>query len=179
MGKHNLHLMHHNSIIICLSLSHKLNRSLYRIFVVQAQLKCANEVSLKVMDKLDRNQNTTNIFKRQRVDISQWFASILARINAKQPCKYEGLSWCTILAPVPLSIFRSNSKFDENSKHSSVKYTRPITTIFAHVTTVSLSWRVQNIVVIGWIYLKLERSEFSSNFEFDRNMLSGTGARWH
>ena len=34
------------------------------------------------------------------------------------------------LAPVPLSIFRSNSKFDENSKHSSVKYTRPITTTF-------------------------------------------------
>ena len=34
------------------------------------------------------------------------------------------------LAPVPLSIFRSNSKFDENSKHSSVKYTWPITTIF-------------------------------------------------
>ena len=33
-------------------------------------------------------------------------------------------------APVPLSILRSNSKFDENSKHSSVKYTRPITTIF-------------------------------------------------
>ena len=36
----------------------------------------------------------------------------------------------TAHAPVPLSIFRSNSKFDENSKHSSVKYTRPITTIF-------------------------------------------------
>ena len=35
-----------------------------------------------------------------------------------------------VLAPVPLSIFRSNSKFDENSKHSSIKYTRPITTIF-------------------------------------------------
>ena len=40
-----------------------------------------------------------------------------------------------------------------------------------------LSWRVQNIVVIGRIYLKLEHSEFSSNFEFDRNVLSGTGAR--
>ena len=39
-----------------------------------------------------------------------------------------------------------------------------------------LSWRVQNIVVIGRVYSKLERSEFSSNFEFDRNMLSGTGA---
>ena len=35
-----------------------------------------------------------------------------------------------VLAPVPLSIFRSNSKFDENSERSSVKYTRPITTIF-------------------------------------------------
>ena len=35
-----------------------------------------------------------------------------------------------VQAPVPLSIFRSNSKFDENSKHFSVKYTRPITTIF-------------------------------------------------
>ena len=47
---------------------------------------------------------------------------------------------------------------------------------FAHVTTVTLSWRVQNIVVIGRVYFTLERSEFSSNFEFDRNMLSGTGA---
>ena len=33
-------------------------------------------------------------------------------------------------APVPLSIFRSNSKFDENSEPSSFKYIRPITTIF-------------------------------------------------
>ena len=33
-------------------------------------------------------------------------------------------------APVPLSIFRSNSKFDENSKRSSFKYIRPIPTIF-------------------------------------------------
>ena len=35
-----------------------------------------------------------------------------------------------VLAPVPLSIFRSNSKFDENSERSSFEYTRPITTIF-------------------------------------------------
>ena len=33
-------------------------------------------------------------------------------------------------APVPLSIFRSNSKFDENSERSIFEYTRPITTIF-------------------------------------------------
>ena len=48
---------------------------------------------------------------------------------------------------------------------------------FAHVTTVTLSWRVQNIVVIVRVYCTLECFEFSSNFEFDRNMLSGTGAR--
>ena len=47
---------------------------------------------------------------------------------------------------------------------------------FAYVTTVTLSWRVQNIVVIGRVYFTLECFEFSSNFEFDRNMLSGTGA---
>ena len=35
-----------------------------------------------------------------------------------------------MLAPVPLSIFRSNSKFDENSERSSFEYTGPITTIF-------------------------------------------------
>ena len=47
-------------------------------------------------------------------------------------CATAVWSWHTRpdLAPVPLSIFRSNSKFDENSKHSSVKYTLPITTIF-------------------------------------------------
>ena len=48
---------------------------------------------------------------------------IIQTIADRKPCNY-------ILAPVPLSILRSNSKFDENSKHSSVKYTRPITTIF-------------------------------------------------
>ena len=36
---------------------------------------------------------------------------------------------------------------------------------------------MQNIVVIGRVYSKLEHYEFSSNFEFDRNMLSGTGAK--
>ena len=35
-----------------------------------------------------------------------------------------------VLAPVPLSIFQSNSKFDENSERSSFRYTQAITTIF-------------------------------------------------
>ena len=49
---------------------------------------------------------------------------------------------------------------------------------FAHVTTVTLSWRVQNFVVVGWVHLKLEHCKFWSNFEFDRNIVSGTGTWW-
>ena len=41
-----------------------------------------------------------------------------------------GIASHIYMAPVPLSIFRSNSKFDENSERSSFKYIRPITTIF-------------------------------------------------
>ena len=80
-------------------------------------------------------------------------------------------------APVPLSIFRSNSKFYENSERFSLNILDRSQRYFAHVTAVTLSWRVQNIVVIGRVYLTLDCFEFSSNFEFDRNMLSGTGAR--
>ena len=49
------------------------------------------------------------------------------------PCKWANLHELNNnrdQAPVPLSIFRSNSKFDENSELSGFEYTRPITTIF-------------------------------------------------
>ena len=35
---------------------------------------------------------------------------------------------------------------------------------------------MQNFFVIGWAYFKLEHTKFLSNFEFDRNIVSGTGA---
>ena len=78
-------------------------------------------------------------------------------------------------APVPLSIFGSNSKFDENSECSGFEYTRPITTIFCT--------RHDSDTVVTCAKYRCDRIfytivfEFSSNFEFDRNMLSGTGAR--
>ena len=56
--------------------------------------------------------------------------------NSTLPGRCEGIYWWSLdfprkdLAPVPLSIFRSNSKFDENSERSSFEYTWPITTIF-------------------------------------------------
>ena len=40
------------------------------------------------------------------------------------------VSFLRYQAPVPLSIFQSNSNFDENSERFSFGYTRPITTIF-------------------------------------------------
>ena len=78
------------------------------------------------------------------------------------------------LAPVPLSIFRSNSKFDENSELSNFECTRSTTTIFCTLhdsdTVVTCakyrcdrSYRFYTRVL--WIFI-----------EFDRNMLSGTGA---
>ena len=77
------------------------------------------------------------------------------------------------LAPVPLNIFHSmkiQNALVSNILDRSQRY-------FAHVTTVTLSWRVQNILVIGRLYFTLECFEFSSNFKFGRNMFSGTGAR--
>ena len=54
-----------------------------------------------------------------------------SKITKMRLCK-RGDAKCLIpiQTPVPLSIFGSNSKFDENSKHSSVTYTQPITTTF-------------------------------------------------
>ena len=81
-------------------------------------------------------------------------------------------------APVPLAIFRSNSKFYQNLPCSGLKCTLPITTKFCthhdNVTVVTCA----NFAAIGYVYSKLELSRFWSNLEFDRNIGSGTGACW-
>ena len=61
-------------------------------------------------------------------------------------------------APVPLSIFRSNSKFDENSKHSSVKYMWPITTIFCT--------RHDSVTVVTYAKCRCDRSSIFETIEF-------------
>ena len=45
-------------------------------------------------------------------------------------------------------------------------------------TSVLLSWRVLKFVVIGWICYEQENYKISLNFELDRNIVSGTGARF-
>ena len=80
------------------------------------------------------------------------------------------------LALVPLTIFLSNSKFDQICRDLIWNMCNRSQRNFAHVTTVTLSWRMQNFVVIGDVYFEREHSKFWSNFEFDRNIVSGTGA---
>ena len=80
-------------------------------------------------------------------------------------------------APVPLTIFRSNSKFDQifffffpqnfiliNSTKICKALIQNVLNWsqwnFAHVTTVTLSWRMQNFVVIVDINVELEHSNF-------------------
>ena len=46
---------------------------------------------------------------------------------------------------------------------------------FAHVTTVTLSWSVQNFVVIGWAHFKPEHCVTLSNFKFNRDTVIETG----
>ena len=48
---------------------------------------------------------------------------------------------------------------------------------FAQATTVLVSWHVQNLccVVIGWICYEQEHYKFLFSFEFNRNIISGTG----
>ena len=47
---------------------------------------------------------------------------------------------------------------------------------FAHITTVTLSWLVQNFVLLRRLHFQSEHFKFWCNFEFDRNIISGTGA---
>ena len=80
-------------------------------------------------------------------------------------------------APVPLMVIRSNLKFGQNLDYSDLNVLSRTQQNFAHVTTVSLSSHVQNFVVIGQIYEEQEHCKFSFNFDFDQNIVSGTGAR--
>ena len=48
---------------------------------------------------------------------------------------------------------------------------------FAYVTTVTLLWRAKNFVQITRVHFTPEHYKFCSNFEFDRNTVSGMGAR--
>ena len=78
--------------------------------------------------------------------------------------------------PVPLTAFRSNSKFDQNLECCSLNMLNLSHRKSAHVTIVTLSWRVQNYVAIGGANFKPEHFKFWCHFEFDRNIVSGTGA---
>ena len=68
--------------------------------------------------------------------------------------------------------FEIRSKFSDLVKYMFDQSQRN----FAHVTTVTLSWRGHNFFVVGRVHFKPEHGKFWSNFEFDRNIVGGTGA---
>ena len=67
-------------------------------------------------------------------------------------------------------------KFDQNLECCSLNMLNLSHRKSAHVTIVTLSWRVQNYVAIGGANFKPEHFKFWCHFEFDRNIVSGTGA---
>ena len=101
-------------------------------------------------------------------------------MTCKNSTKWEGkkLSFpVTATGTRPTNVFWSNSKFNKNLECSSSKYTELIAKKFClchdNYTVVACA----NLFFIGTIHFKPEHCIFWSNFEFDRNIISGTGAR--
>ena len=87
------------------------------------------------------------------------------------------------LAPVPLTVLRSHSKFDENWECSRFKYAQRITSIFCtrhdsytDMCKISLwldEWHVQNFVVIGRMCFEQEHCKVSLYFKLNPMSLVG------
>ena len=82
---------------------------------------------------------------------------------------YYVMSWkCfSVMAPVPLTVFRWISKFNE---FFFITYLADHN--FARITTVILSWRVHNSAIIGLSCYKPEFYKIVSNFEHTRSLSS-------
>ena len=70
----------------------------------------------------------------------------------------------------PLMAFQSNS--EKKNKKKTIVVFRVYSTDHNEIlhTTVTLSWCMQNFIVIGRAYFELEHYKFLFNFEFDRNI---------
>ena len=80
------------------------------------------------------------------------------------------------LAPVPLTIFRSNSKFDQNLQGSDLKCPLPITTKFCTRHDSYTVMRYTKFRCDRWRIVWTGALQIWLNFAFDRNIVSGTGA---
>ena len=114
------------------------------------------------------------IFKRLETTLHDTIIAALAMVAGWHTLLNFGQYAKTDQAPVPLMIFRSNSiKIGSALVSNILNWSQRN---FVQATTVILSWRVQNFVVIGREYFKSKHCKIWSNFEFDRNIVSGTGA---
>ena len=125
---------------------------------------CGNRYT-QTLHQIVKDTNTRNIYSGwKNMCCKDFFQTLTSTTSTWRPSHWAYFD--RIRNSMKIQNGLVSNRFDQSQRY------------FAHVTTVTLSWRVQNIVVIGRVYLTLECFEFSSNFEFDRNMLTGTGARW-
>ena len=112
------------------------------------------------------------------LEIGRWTWNVLTWVAG--PRALWG-SWPVTLdadrAPVPLTVFRSDSGFDRGLGFFGLGVLGRSWGDFAHVTTVTPSWRVRNFVVIGGIRFEPERGGVLSGFGFGRGIVGGTGVR--
>ena len=88
------------------------------------------------------------------------------------------LQMCTCQAPVPLTVFWLNSKFDKNLERCSLKHAQSITMKFCIcLDSHNVVMCAKLFVVIGILGIQPEHFKYWSNFKFNRNIVSGTGAR--
>ena len=78
---------------------------------------------------------------------------------------------------IPLAVFRSNSKFDKNSQCSGLKLVLPITTAYRTRNDSNTIVTCAKCRCDGLYRLWTRALQISLNYEFDRIIVSGTGAR--
>ena len=149
-------------VLLCNDVSHWLGSSpeSAQYLLVHISLKKSTLQGLLWLENQSITFTQYNLLKlEKKINKRQWLGQVM---EVQLSC---------YLAPVPLSIFRSNSKFDENSKHSSVTYTRPITTIFCtrhdSVTVVTCAkYRCDRLSIFEtrafWIFIEFRiRSKYA------------------
>ena len=82
-----------------------------------------------------------------------------------------------VQATVPLTVFRSNSKFDQTLQCTRLWYSPSITTKFFHTSRQYCCRDMRKILLWSAKY-EWGYCEILLNFEFDRNIVSGMGARY-
>ena len=98
-----------------------------------------------------------------------------AKILNIERCSFHGANSLNLchLPPVALTIFQSNSKFNQNLPSTGLKCTLLITMKYCTCPNGVTVVTGAKFFVISWAYFKVKHFKFLSNFAFDQNTLMG------